>query len=53
MGAGEELGVGEGVQPASGVFGGELEGVEDGAAKGIEVGEGVAEPGFGLGHGTS
>ena len=36
-----------------GVFGGELERVEDGAADGVDVGEGVAEPGFGLGHGTS
>ena len=32
-----------------GVFGGELEGVEDLAADGVDVGEGAAEPGLGSG----
>jgi hypothetical protein len=51
VGAREELGVGERVEPAGGVFGGELEGVEDLAADGVDVGEGAAEPGFGGGGG--
>ncbi len=48
-GAGEELGVGEWVEPAGRVFGGELEGVEDVAADGVDVGESAAEPGLGSG----
>ena len=47
--AGVEFGVGEGGAPAGDVFGGELKGVDDLALDRVEVGVGVAEPGFGDG----
>jgi hypothetical protein len=46
-GAGVEGFVGEGLAPVFDVLTGELEGVDDGAKDGGEVGVGSAEPGFG------
>lgn len=47
VGTSVDLGVGQRGDPAGGIFAGELEGVEDLAAGGVDLGEGAAEPGLG------